>query len=169
MAASKSYFPRSTHLFLSPETKTKTSIDSDSTFDFDESDLWNSSNQSSSESLNAIAGNHPSSSSRKKKPLAFKHSEVGQAASLPINVPDWSKILKHEYREKRRFDSDEDEDGGDGGGDEDDMIPPHEFLAKQKQGRRVAFSVYEGIGRTLKGRDLSRIRDAIWEKTGFQH
>ncbi|KAL2536810.1 hypothetical protein Fot_18201 [Forsythia ovata] len=34
--------------------------------------------------------------------------------------------------------------------------------------RMASFSVHEGIGRTLKGRDLSTVRNAIWEKTGFQ-
>ncbi|CAI0453018.1 unnamed protein product [Linum tenue] len=34
--------------------------------------------------------------------------------------------------------------------------------------RIASFSVHEGVGRTLKGRDLSRVRNAIWEKTGFQ-
>jgi hypothetical protein len=32
----------------------------------------------------------------------------------------------------------------------------------------ASFSVREGAGRTLKGRDLRRVRNAIWEKTGFQ-
>ncbi|CAN1253193.1 hypothetical protein LINPERPRIM_LOCUS8253 [Linum perenne] len=44
-------------------------------------------------------------------------------------------------------------------------VPPHELLART---RIASFSVHEGIGRTLKGRDLSRVRNAIWEKTGFQ-
>ncbi|GMN24762.1 hypothetical protein TIFTF001_000695 [Ficus carica] len=36
-----------------------------------------------------------------------------------------------------------------------------------RTGATVA-SLPEGIGRTLKGRDLSRVRNAIWEKTGFE-
>ena len=46
-------------------------------------------------------------------------------------------------------------------------VPPHEVL----QGREhvaASFSVREGVGRTLKGRDLRRVHNAIWEKTGFQ-
>ncbi|KAG9139330.1 hypothetical protein Leryth_011322 [Lithospermum erythrorhizon] len=92
----------------------------------------------------------------------------GVAASVPVNVPDWSKILKEEYRENRRRDSDDDEDDDVSGGD-DDRIPPHEYVARQMARARIAsFSVHEGVGRTLKGRDLSRVRNAIWEKTGFQ-
>lgn len=61
--------------------------------------------------------------------------------------------------------SDNDDDGeGDGV-----RIPPHEFLAKQSARTRTAsFSVHEGIGRTLKGRDLSRVRNAVWQKIGFE-
>ena len=92
----------------------------------------------------------------------------GGASSLPVNIPDWSKILKEEYREKRSVEYDEDMEE-----DEDDWeemrVPPHEFLARQTARTRTAsFSVHEGIGRTLKGRDLSRVRNAIWEKIGFE-
>lgn len=92
------------------------------------------------------------------------------AASLPVNIPDWSKILKDEYREHSKRESDE--DGG--GGDDDDedkeeeyygLVPPHEYLAMR---RGASFSVHEGIGRTLKGRDLRRVRNAIWKKVGFE-
>ncbi|XP_020249476.1 early nodulin-20-like [Asparagus officinalis] len=31
----------------------------------------------------------------------------------------------------------------------------------------TTFSVLEGVGRTLKGRDLRRVRNAVWRKTGF--
>ncbi|MCI46311.1 hypothetical protein A2U01_0067551, partial [Trifolium medium] len=43
------------------------------------------------------------------------------------------------------MEEDEDEDEDDG------WLPPHEFLARM---RVASFSVHEGIGRTLKGRDL---------------
>jgi hypothetical protein len=45
------------------------------------------------------------------------------------------------------------------------MVPPHELAWR---GRAASMSVHEGIGRTLKGRDLSRVRDAVWKKTGFE-
>ncbi|KAF6145384.1 hypothetical protein GIB67_036895 [Kingdonia uniflora] len=38
------------------------------------------------------------------------------------------------------------------------MLPPHENVAK---------SMFEGVGRTLKGRDLRQVRNAIWHKTGM--
>lgn len=60
------------------------------------------------------------------------------------------------------------DDDGDGDDDGDDMVPPHEYLAKKLARSQISsFSVYEGIGRTLKGRDLSKVRNAILTKTGF--
>lgn len=86
---------------------------------------------------------------------------------MPVNIPDWSKILREDFRNSRRgvIDGDSDEDDEESEG----RIPPHEFLARQlARTRIVSFSVHEGVGRTLKGRDLSRVRNAIWEKTGFE-
>lgn len=80
------------------------------------------------------------------------------AASAPVNVPDWSKIY--------RVDSvDSLHDSDDGLNDESDLVPPHEYLAREYS--RSRNSVFEGVGRTLKGRDLSRVRDAVWSQTGF--
>ncbi|KAG8092002.1 hypothetical protein GUJ93_ZPchr0012g21454 [Zizania palustris] len=107
----------------------------------------------------------------------------GGAASLPVNIPDWSKILGAEYCGRgsagaARWPSDERGDASCGsyldGGEESrggrggpSWVPPHELLMYRE--RAVAsFSVREGAGRTLKGRDLRRVRNAIWEKTGFQ-
>ncbi|KAI3473994.1 hypothetical protein Pfo_028782 [Paulownia fortunei] len=76
------------------------------------------------------------------------HLPVGPK-SLPVNIPDWSQ------NPQRRAEED----------DGNDRIPPHEYLART---RVASFSVHEGIGRTLKGRDLSRVRNAIWKQTGFE-
>jgi hypothetical protein len=87
-----------------------------------------------------------------------------------VNIPDWLKILRDEYRDNRRGDSvDYDDVDSDNECENGVRVPPHEFLARQMARTRIAsFSVHEGAGRTLKGRDLSRVRNAIWEKTGFQ-
>jgi len=82
------------------------------------------------------------------------------ATSAPVNVPDWSKILRGHSAESMH-DSDEDDRVGDSG-----MEPPHEYLARSRQ--MNAMSVFEGVGRTLKGRDMSRVRDAVWSQTGFE-
>ncbi|XP_047171737.1 uncharacterized protein LOC124839847 [Vigna umbellata] len=131
---------------------------SDSTFEFDESDLYNSANANSSEFCKSVR------SSRFHSNSSATVGRVGASGSLPVNVPDWSKILGNEYGQNRRRNCDYEEtqsDEEEGGG----RVPPHEFLAKT---RIASLSVHEGVGRTLKGRDLSRVRNAIWAKTGFQ-
>ncbi|XP_057797794.1 protein S40-6-like [Salvia miltiorrhiza] len=84
------------------------------------------------------------------------------ATSAPVNVPDWSKIYRVDSVESLH-DSDE------GLIDNSEVVPPHEYLARQYASSRkmAANSVFEGVGRTLKGRDLSRVRDAVWSQTGF--
>lgn len=80
------------------------------------------------------------------------------ATSAPVNVPDWSKIYRVDSVESIH-DSD----------DESELVPPHEYLAREhaRSRKMVANSVFEGVGRTLKGRDMSRVRDAVWSQTGF--
>lgn len=74
--------------------------------------------------------------------------------SAPMNVPVWPK----KERRSKNFDViEEDED------EEDEMVPPHEIVARS----HVTFSVFEGVGRTLKGRDLRRVRNAVFQQTGF--
>jgi hypothetical protein len=89
-------------------------------------------------------------------------------ASLPVNIPDWSKILGAEYAGSagaQGWAHDDGEDGAACGGRR--WVPPHELLQCRERAA-ACFSVREGAGRTLKGRDLRRVRNAIWEKTGFQ-
>jgi hypothetical protein len=148
--------------------------------EFDESDVvWGSfgggadSHSNPGAELQAAAGwARPVPTSRagagRKKPAA---DGSGAAGSLPMNIPDWQKILGVEYRDHYHageWEPDADDDdgrarGGGGGGAE--MVPPHELAWR---GRAASMSVHEGIGRTLKGRDLSRVRDAVWKKTGFE-
>lgn len=82
----------------------------------------------------------------------------GVAAKLtpPVNTPDWSKILGDDYRLLSGDWLDE---------EVNDRIPPHEYLMMT---RGASFSVHEGVGRTLKGRGLSRVRNDIWKQIGFE-
>lgn len=51
---------------------------------------------------------------------------------------------------------------------DEEMLPPHEIVARSSSMMYSnTFSVLEGAGRTLKGRDLRRVRNAVWLKTGF--
>ncbi|KAG9454044.1 hypothetical protein H6P81_006948 [Aristolochia fimbriata] len=90
------------------------------------------------------------------------------AASAPVSIPNWSKILRADSSESLRDgygygygDSVEEED------EEGERMPPHEYLAREyaQSQRAAATSVFEGVGRTLKGRDMSRVRDAVWSRT----
>lgn len=94
--------------------------------------------------------------------------------SAPVNIPNWSQMVwKEEKNENDRrrshvkvYDKSDDEE------DDEEMdferIPPHELIARQlAQSEIFSFSVYEGVGRTLKGRDLTRVRNAVLMKTGF--
>lgn len=85
------------------------------------------------------------------------------ASSAPVNVPDWSKIYRVDSVESFH-------DSDDGVDDHEfDMVPPHEYLARGygRYRKSTTDSVFEGVGRTLKGRDMSRVRDAVWNQTGF--
>lgn len=103
--------------------------------------------------------------------------------SAPVHIPNWSKA----YGEKSNKDfqnrswhndcDDADDDEVGNGGDEDEeeeeddydsREPPHEFIARKLARSQISsFSVFEGAGRTLKGRDLSKVRNAVLSKTGF--
>lgn len=83
------------------------------------------------------------------------------AASAPVDVPVWPRWLQSGSPAEREAEEVEEEDSGDG-----EWLPPHEYLARARR-RSVATSVLEGVGRTLKGRDMRRVRDAVWSQTGF--
>ncbi|KAK4788995.1 hypothetical protein SAY86_020314 [Trapa natans] len=141
-------------------------VPGDSAFELDESDIYSA----------AFSSSEPPISRRTerqvKKSSIRRRDPNGSVSSLPVNVPNWSTILRDEHgdRKRRRGDSlENDFDYGNEEGDEDfggcrDRLPPHEFLARA---RTASFSVQVGVGRTLKGRDLSRVRNAVWARTGF--
>ncbi|PRQ44028.1 putative senescence regulator S40 [Rosa chinensis] len=88
-----------------------------------------------------------------------------QQHSAPMKVPVLSKAMMMERRRNLGDLADvvDDDDGGD-----EEMLPPHELVARGSEvSARTTFSVLEGVGRTLKGRDLRQVRNAIWRKTGF--
>ncbi|ESW14282.1 hypothetical protein PHAVU_008G268000 [Phaseolus vulgaris] len=103
--------------------------------------------------------------------------------SAPVKIPDWSKIYTSNppKNSASRFDADCDGEGdgvGNYSGDSDEdgeendepdsKLPPHEFIARRLARSQISsFSVLEGAGRTLKGRDLSKVRNAVLSKTGF--
>jgi hypothetical protein len=77
------------------------------------------------------------------------------ASSAPVEVrPTWPGPPSAVEPEAAPFAGDEEPKG---------WVPPHVYLAR----RQARASVVEGAGRTLKGRDMSRVRDAVWSRTGF--
>lgn len=172
MEANKSYYARPSYRFLpSYRENHHPVIAHDTVFELDESDIYDS------PEFLVPSPPAPAAASRLSKKPSSKPSRASSAdvagkipSSLPVNIPDWSKILRAEYRVNRRGEGVDYDDDDDDGEDEEfekgvRVVPPHELLARK---RIASFSVHEGIGRTLKGRDLSRVRNAIWEKMGFQ-
>ncbi|CAH2034348.1 unnamed protein product [Thlaspi arvense] len=80
-------------------------------------------------------------------------SPAAFSTSLPMNIPG---NMMRRYSE---------EDYSDDGGRK--MIPPHLIVGRRIEGSQMAFSVCTGNGRTLKGRDLSRVRNSVLRLTGF--
>ncbi|KAL3846105.1 hypothetical protein ACJIZ3_003508 [Penstemon smallii] len=78
--------------------------------------------------------------------------------SAPVNIPVWPKNFRGEcnYSDDEAVAEKEDEVEEEG-----EIVPPHVIVAKS----HVTFSVFEGVGRTLKGRDLYRVRDAVFQQT----
>ncbi|XP_059625490.1 protein S40-1-like [Cornus florida] len=89
----------------------------------------------------------------KNKP---KRKKQKKRNSLPVNIPDafagnsWFQCVESDF-----FD-----------GDDGELIPPHLILGRRIAGK-MAFSVCTGNGGTLKGRDLSQVRNSILRMTGF--
>ncbi|XP_062225582.1 protein S40-7-like [Phragmites australis] len=87
--------------------------------------------------------------------------------SAPVKVPVRRPTRKPAIGRWDEFDDDDDDDfqRGDAA-----MLPPHEMVARASAGGAgpaAPFSMLEGAGRTLKGRDLRRVRDAVLRQTGF--
>ncbi|KAJ0704543.1 putative senescence regulator S40 [Helianthus annuus] len=162
MAASNRHFVTPQYRFISGELNNSVTSDPMFEFELNESDVWNNNVSISPELRKPVPS--PRISKRSSSVAVNRKPIGGTPASVPVSVPDWSKILKEDYTENRRRDSDDDDLDDDYNSGEE-WIPPHEFLART---RMASFSVHEGIGRTLKGRDLSRVRNAIWKKTGFE-
>ncbi|KAI3967828.1 hypothetical protein MKX01_011003 [Papaver californicum] len=80
--------------------------------------------------------------------------------SAPVNVPVWPNRNHRSGSGGEKVFYDEDDDDGSYA----EMLPPHEIVARS---HLTTFSVFEGVGRTLKGRDLRRVRNAVMQKTGF--
>ncbi|RWR87652.1 Senescence regulator S40 [Cinnamomum micranthum f. kanehirae] len=77
--------------------------------------------------------------------------------SAPVDVPVWPRGSPAVRSSRLRVFEDEEA--------EEEMLPPHEIVARSQT--TTTLSVVQGKGRTLKGRDLRRVRNAVWQKTGL--
>ncbi|KAL0460799.1 UNVERIFIED_CONTAM: hypothetical protein Slati_0707100 [Sesamum latifolium] len=84
-----------------------------------------------------------------------------QQQSAPVNMPVTRAAMTRRPRDLEDIVSEEEEEERNGV-----ILPPHEVVAA-RHSPRLACSVLEGAGRTLKGRDLRQVRNAVWRKTGF--
>ncbi|CAN6339702.1 unnamed protein product [Urochloa humidicola] len=97
----------------------------------------------------------PVRSAARPVPEAAALAASGMARSAPVRIPS-------EPARRGRW-----AQAGAGVGGEDAgeaMVPPHEIVARRAAAHS---SVLEGAGRTLKGRDLRRVRNAVLRRTGF--
>lgn len=170
MASRKLFFVKPKYIYPQPEPDI--SENDENVFEFEESDIHNLGDHQLPSSFDAKKSILISRLRRKPTKTGDSNGsgnlKTTKTGSLPVNIPDWSKILKSEYRSHAIPDDDsddddeEDDDVNDGGRR---MIPPHEYLARR---RGSSFTAHDGIGGTAKGRDLRRLRNLIWEKIGFQ-
>ncbi|KAJ6800710.1 early nodulin-20-like [Iris pallida] len=123
---------------------------------------------SASASASASTSPSPSSSARmipvapKPKPDPFPIQQHSAPVNVPVG-PGRGKRGQAAAAAAAVVVEEEEED------EEEMMLPPHEIVdrANGKGEPMTTFSVLEGVGRTLKGRDLRRVRNAVWRKTGF--
>ncbi|MCO5596849.1 hypothetical protein L7F22_050919 [Adiantum nelumboides] len=90
-------------------------------------------------------------------------SETVSCPSSPLNVPNSSCRSQVAALQEYKGTSEKELDC-------DDYLKasPHAICAGASKAKDVlAFSMLEGHGRTLKGRDLINVRDAVWQKIGF--
>ncbi|KAI3988285.1 hypothetical protein MKX01_012074 [Papaver californicum] len=145
--------------------------------DFDEEDVWNIGKErretspkklkKSSSDISSFALRGVPTGARMIIPKrANNEAKVHQQSSAPVNVPDWSKIYMKNSKGNDFSSVENDEDVGvDANGVK---VPPHEWIAKKLERNQISsFSVCEGAGRTLKGRDMSKVRNAVLTRTGF--
>ncbi|CAN8270182.1 unnamed protein product [Cochlearia groenlandica] len=95
------------------------------------------------------------------KPTQERLPSFKYPQSAPVQVPLVSIVNRRKKEFKLTDIVDEDEEEG-------EMLPPHEIVARSlAQSSLLSCSVLEGAGRTLKGRDLRQVRNAVFRRTGF--
>ncbi|KAI3680864.1 hypothetical protein L6452_35641 [Arctium lappa] len=87
--------------------------------------------------------------------------KISTKKAKAMNIPEIYSLFH--VIEPSLFEYDEEDDEEDGG----EIVPPHVMVLRRRVAEKMAFSVCTGIGRTLKGRDLSEVRNCVLRMTGF--
>ncbi|CAH8275223.1 unnamed protein product [Arabidopsis lyrata] len=128
--------------------------------DFQEDDVWDVLDAYQSPFMNSIS-NHTTKTSFSTQTLLPSEPRMiperqriegmtpMRQQSAPVNVPDWSMVQRKKTEKV----------------DDDENVSPEEYFLRRS--RSSSSSVMEGVGRKLKGRDLSKVRNAILKQTGF--
>lgn len=138
--------------------------------DFEEEDVWSTMNNETVDFSRTTPRPVPRSSHHQHRCSSATEVRTARQSSVPVSIPDWSKIYgKGKVRSSRDGVSHGDDDVDDDEEEEQgEMVPPHEWIARKLSRAQISSSsMCEGLGRTLKGRDLSKVRNAILSKTGF--
>ncbi|GAB4859795.1 hypothetical protein Ancab_011275 [Ancistrocladus abbreviatus] len=99
-----------------------------------------------------------------RPPVERQSSSVKYRQSAPVSVPMMLREDQFRRYEGGGFDYEDDEEEEED--DDAEMLPPHEIVARQSANSPVlSCSVLEGAGRTLKGRDLRQVRNAVFRQT----
>ncbi|KAI3495404.1 hypothetical protein L1887_37742 [Cichorium endivia] len=122
--------------------------------EFDESDVVFTGNNvdDGDRCLTCFADSDPEESRRAKRKKVEKKKTKLKAMDIP------ESFALFQYMEPSLFEY--------GDEDEEEMVPPH-VIVRRRVTAKMAFSVCSGIGRTLKGRDLSEMRNSVLRMTGF--
>ncbi|KAI3830944.1 hypothetical protein MKX03_010242 [Papaver bracteatum] len=98
----------------------------------------------------------------KTKNKLKKNKKMTISSSVPISIPASMSVSSR--RSSYAPDSDYEDSDTD---EQEKIVPPHVMVARRINSENTAFSVCSGTGRTLKGRDLSKVRNSILRMTGF--
>jgi hypothetical protein len=120
--------------------------------EFDESDIWGSFSPAPAEPRVVVLP-VPAAQKAKETVVAGRAAAHG---SLPMSIPDWSKILGNAYRGPQVGDWELDDA-------DDEVVPPHELVWRHRAASLSVHGAAGGVGRSLK------VRDAVWmQTTGFR-
>ncbi|CAK9154711.1 unnamed protein product [Ilex paraguariensis] len=110
---------------------------------------------------NAVNEEFPDQSNSRASQNTKLRTKKKKKNTVPVRIPENVSGNSWFQQVDSGFFGDEHYDDDDG-----EIVPPHVIVGRRIAGK-MAFSVCTGNGRTLKGRDLSEVRNSILRMTGF--